>query len=187
MILTTGSNRNRSSNRFAGFTLIELILVMALLIIVIAVAAPSLQGFFKGRNLDSEARRLLGLTHYGQSRAVSEGIPMLLWVDWKDKTYGLRAAAGYLLDDDKEIEFKLDRDLTIRAETPAVQTTLALRQDTVVGNLPAIRFLPDGSIADSSPFSIELIQGPKDRLWVGLSTNRLRYEIQKRDFWNQQR
>src|SRR5207249_2115896 len=56
-----------------AFTLIELILVMALLAIVLAVSAPALSTFFQGRTLDSEVRRFLSLTRYGQSRAVSEG------------------------------------------------------------------------------------------------------------------
>ena len=54
---------------------------MALLTIVISLTAPSLSRFFHGRTLDSEARRLLALTRSGQSRAVSEGMPMDLWVD----------------------------------------------------------------------------------------------------------
>src|SRR5512143_2179039 len=66
-----------------AFTLIELILVMALLTIVISLTAPKLSRFFHGRTLDSEARRLLALTRSGQSRAVSEGLPMDLWVDAK--------------------------------------------------------------------------------------------------------
>jgi type II secretion system protein H len=180
MIFPIGSSQSRNSNRRAAFTLIELILVMALLMIVIAVSAPSLQGFFKGRNLDSEARRLLSLTKYGQSRAVSEGIPMVLWVDSKQKSYGLRAAAGFLEEDDKAFEFNLDRDLKIEAEQLPAQTVLTpLQVDRIVGNLPSIRFLPDGSIAESSPLSIRIVQGEKDMLWVGQTTNRLRYEIQK--------
>ncbi len=74
MTLQTGNRRTRSNepDRARAFTLIELILVMALLLIVIGVALPSLKRFFHGRNLDSEARRFLSLTRYGQSRAVSE-------------------------------------------------------------------------------------------------------------------
>src|SRR5689334_18148384 len=53
-----------------AFTLIELILVMALLAIVMAVSAPALSNFMRGRTLDSEARRFVSLTRYGQSRAV---------------------------------------------------------------------------------------------------------------------
>src|SRR5438270_8363826 len=83
MTLRTGNSRVRSNEqrRARAFTLVELILVMTLLLIVMCVALPSLKGFFRGRNLDSEARRFLSLARYGQSRAVSEGVPMVLWID----------------------------------------------------------------------------------------------------------
>jgi prepilin-type N-terminal cleavage/methylation domain-containing protein len=48
-----------------AFTLIELILVMALLSIVLAVSAPALSGFFRGRTADAAARRLVSLIRYG--------------------------------------------------------------------------------------------------------------------------
>lgn len=111
---------------------------------------------------------------------------MLLWVDWKDASYGLRAASGYLQEDDKAVEYKLDRDLKIQANLPPVQnTTIPLSIDPVVGNVPTIRFQPDGSIGETSPLSVLITQGDKDRLWIGQSTNRLRYEIQTRDEWIQ--
>src|SRR5262249_35221447 len=66
-----------------AFTLIELILVMTLLAIVLAIASPALSRFFKGRGLDNEARRFLALTRHAQSRAVGEGVPMVLWFDTK--------------------------------------------------------------------------------------------------------
>src|SRR3954451_20071745 len=77
-------------SRKRGFTLVELILVMALLAIVMAVSAPALSNFFRGRTLDSEARCLMSLTRYGQSRAVSEGIPMLLIIDTRRGAYRLQ-------------------------------------------------------------------------------------------------
>src|SRR5207253_10956500 len=43
----------------SGFTLIELILVMTILTIAVSLTAPALANFFRGRTLDSEARRLL--------------------------------------------------------------------------------------------------------------------------------
>ena len=63
MMSPTGNNRVRSARELGdgGFTLVELILVMSLLLIVLAVAAPSLAPFFKGRGLDSEARRFVTL------------------------------------------------------------------------------------------------------------------------------
>ena len=55
---------------FTGaFTLIELILVLALLVIITSLAAPAMANFIRGRALDSEARRLSALMHAAQSRA----------------------------------------------------------------------------------------------------------------------
>ena len=76
-----------------GFTLLELMLVLALLSVVIAVQAPTLARFFRGRNLDAEAQRFLALTRYGQNRAVAEGVPMVLWMDAEAGQYGLEAEA----------------------------------------------------------------------------------------------
>jgi len=183
MILATGNRQSRSSRELLrtprAFTLIELILVMTLLMIVLAVSAPSLQNFFKGRNLDSEARRIYSLTVYAQSRAVSESIPMLVWFDTKQRTYGLRAASSYLEIDPKSVEFKLDRDLQIEVRNPQlVPGSLATPfVDREIGTLPSIRFSPDGSIVETSPETILVTQTQKDAIALAINTNRLRYEI----------
>jgi type IV fimbrial biogenesis protein FimT len=166
-----------------GFTLIELMLVMAMLMIVLGVAFPSLKHFFRGRNLDSEARRFVSLTHFGQSRAVSEGVPMVLWIDASEKTYGLQAAAGYLPEDNKAVEFELDKDMQIEVSAAATVTGTgtANRSPMLSGTgstLPMIRFSPDGFISDPSPDTIQLRQGEEDAVQIGLSANRLNYEIQ---------
>src|SRR5437667_286619 len=96
-----------------AFTLIELILVMALLSIVLAVSAPALSNFFRGRNLDSEARRFVSLTRYAQSRAVSEGVPMIVWMDIRQGTYGLQQEPGYTPLDEKAVDFVLSKGLRI--------------------------------------------------------------------------
>src|SRR5437868_4904235 len=110
MILPTGKRNNRARG---AFTLIELILVMALLVIVIAVTFPSLQSFFRGRTLDSEGRRFLTLTRYARNRAVSEGVPMTIWVDLIQGSYGLEAQKGFLDRDDKAVEYTVDEKLDI--------------------------------------------------------------------------
>ena len=68
--------RLRHSGGGAGFTLIELIFVMVLLAIGAAMVAPAMASFYRGRLLNSEARRLLTLANYGQSRAIAEGVPV---------------------------------------------------------------------------------------------------------------
>src|SRR5437016_3625622 len=56
------SLRDERHRRTRAFTLIELILVMVMMLAILSVVAPSLSKFFKGRNLDSEARRMVALT-----------------------------------------------------------------------------------------------------------------------------
>src|SRR6266581_9368788 len=88
-----------------GFTLIELILVMTILTIAISITAPALSNFFRGRSLDSEARRLLSLTRLGQSRAVSEGLPVQLWIDAARDECGLEADSSYEATDAHAVDF----------------------------------------------------------------------------------
>src|SRR6266404_712198 len=77
------------------FTMIELIVVLALLSIVIAIGAPRLAKFFHGQTVAEEGQRLLALTRYGQSRAASEGMPMILWMNPANGTHGLRVQDGF--------------------------------------------------------------------------------------------
>lgn len=182
MILPTGNKRTRSDNtgRRHGFTLIELVLVMAMLLIVLAVAFPSLREFFRGRDLDSEARRFLSLTHYGQSRAVAEGVPMLLWIDEKQGAYGLQAQAGFMDEDDKAVEYDLKEELQIEVSLPPAGTASSQKALTAAlgANLPSIRFTPDGFINDASPERVVIRQGKEDEIWITQNANRLKYEIQ---------
>ena len=156
-------------------------LVMAMLLIVLAVSFPSLRGFFRGRNLDSEARRFLSLTRYAQNRAVSEGYPMVLWIDAKQRTYGMQAQTGYLDEDDRSVEYEIDETLELEVtRSMLIRTTSAQRNEaqSVVGNLPSIRFTPDGFYADSSPEQIILRQDDKEEVVIAKTGNRIGYEIQ---------
>lgn len=176
MILPTGKSKSNAS----AFTLVELMLVMAMLLIVVAVAFPSLKNFFRGRNLDAEAHRLLALTRYGQSRAVSEGVPMVLWIDAENGRYGLQTQTGYADTDAKAVQFTIDDQLTLEVSAnrigPATRSGV-WTQTTAPGTGPLIRFLPDGSIGESSPENIFISQDVSSVILVRQATNRLRYEI----------
>ena len=74
-----------------GFTLLELILVMIILSTVLAMAAPSLRGFFGSRKTHDEAAQILALTQFARSQAISEGIIYRLNFDTKERTYWLTA------------------------------------------------------------------------------------------------
>jgi len=154
---------------------------MALLAIVLAVGAPSLARFFRGRTLDSEAKRFLALTRYGQSRAVSEGVPMVLWIDAKQGTYGLTAESTYAEQDGKAVQFTLDGNLKVEVEMPpagVVQSNQWNPPSQIAGDAQTIRFMPDGFISDASPGRVLIREGDDGGLWIAQSRNRLNYEIQ---------
>ena len=191
MTLPVGNRRTRNneSDRVRAFTLIELLLVMALLLLVFGVSLPSLKGFFRGRNLDSEARRFLSLTRYGQSRAVSEGVPMVLWIDTRRGAYGLQQQAGYTDGDSNAVRFTVSEEMRVEVQMPAVTMPTSPLSQTMpgVGNATMIRFTPDGFIGESSPDRILFRQGQDGAIGIVESTNRLKYEMQANDSLNARR
>jgi len=190
---TSGARGVRGSTRRAGFTMIELILVMTILTIALSITAPALANFFRGRSLDSEARRLLALTRSGQSRAVSEGIPIDLWIDSAQGSFGLEAEPSYEPEDPKAVEFTLDgmqiealngdpaSGATSPGTLPLVSTQPNPKLVTKHSGLPHIRFLPDGSIAESSPQVVRLTGRDRFSLDLAQARNRLNYELRTRN------
>jgi type II secretion system protein H len=171
-----------ASHGTAGFTLIELMLVMAMLLIVWGLAFPSLRGFFRGRTIDSEARRFLSLTLYAQSRAVTEGLPMVLWIDPQQRRYGLQVQAGYLETDTKAVDYGLAENLELETRKPQQRPLTASQPPKAagIGSVPMIRFLPDGTIGDTSPNRITIRQGrdaDAPTISIVQHTNRLNYAI----------
>ncbi len=173
--MRTGRISTEQFEKRSAFTLIELILVMALITVAISIAVPSLSNFFRGRALDSEARQLLALTHAGQSRAISTGFPMLLWVDFAGHAYGLVEEAssqknGGPGSDPKAQDFSFADRLQIEAVNASPVPVNGR-------SLPAIRFLPDGTIDENNATTLRLSADGSGALWLVAATNRLNYEI----------
>ena len=128
--------------RCRAMTLIELIMVLALLSMVAALAAPSLAPFFRGRGLQEEGRRMLALTRYARSEAVSQCVPMELWIDSMTGEYGLNAQAGYESENgNKEVRFRLNDGLIFVVGETQLDENLIAR----------IVFQPDGVVDQESP------------------------------------
>ena len=101
MILTTGlprkdSGGKRRAVRKAGFTLLELILVMMLAAIVLSLAAPSLRVFANARPIANAAAQFVTLTNYARSQAISEGRTYRLNLDPDKGLFWLTAQEGGL-------------------------------------------------------------------------------------------
>lgn len=165
----------RSSKSTRAFTLIELILVLALLGIITSMVAPAMSNFIRGRAIDSEARRIFALIHAGQSRAVSEGMPQMLWIDEKKSIYGLEAETSGQNGDAKAENLTVDETLQIAVINTGATVPPMFR------SLPAIRFLPDGSIDETSPQQLRLTDYAGVSRWLIESRNRMGYEIRDTD------
>ena len=184
----------RGRRRGAGFTLIELILVMALLTVAVSFTVPALSRFFGGRTLDSEARRLLALTRHGQSRAASEGLPMDLWFDSDRGQFGLELEPSFDTTDPKKEQFELDNMLKLEVSTRMTLATTNIAGGTQIRptasilktasahpGLPRIRFMPDGSIGDNSPENIRLYDRQGVSVWMGQTKDGQSYEIRDKE------
>jgi len=148
-------------------------------LIVASLVAPRMSSFFRGRALSAEARRMLSLVNYGQSRAVAEGVPVLLWIDAGRSTYGLTVQTGHAGGTDRMEIFTAEPTLTL--EVPATTDQPVSEQgDEQLGlpeNLPAIRFNPDGFFDEASVRKIVIRQGDEGALEIVPTFNRLGYEI----------
>jgi len=113
----TEQKRQRNANE--GFTLLELILVMVILSTVLAMAAPSLRGFFGSRKTHDEAARLLALTQFARSQAISEGITYRLNFDTDDRVYWLTSQRKGVFEELKTefgYVFTFPVDITVELE-----------------------------------------------------------------------
>ena len=169
--MANSCHASRLTPHVSAFTLIELILVLALLVIITSLAAPAMANFIRGRALDCESRRLVALMHAGQSRAVSEGLPMVLWVDQKQNAYGLQAETTGQTGDPKAETLPVDSTLQIAV------LNVGLSAQATFNNLPAIRFLADGTVDESSPQTLQLTDSAGISRWLVETRSHMGYEI----------
>ncbi len=195
MTLATGrpnKDRGPTRSRRHGFTLIEMILVMALLVVAVSMVSPRLSGFIRGRALESEARRVLALTHAARSRAISESMPVLLWLDATVGRYGVERETRGQNGDPLSQEFTVDDNLRIafdQAQRLIGQTLTSTRttgllpgvstsqKSTTARTEPSIRFLPDGTLDEDSPNAIRIEDSEGSVLWLVEGSDRRHYEI----------
>lgn len=163
--------RNNNVKHDAAFTLIELIVVMAVLATVLAIVVPSLSRSFKQRHLGQEADRLLALIEYARDEAVSQGTPMVVWIDSDQGSFGLDAATGYTASDVSKKQYSLSDDLHF--------DPVKSSQNTKDGHAIAIQFAADGSPDTSNVDSIQIVDHSNASMVVARTADGWGYEIVK--------
>jgi type II secretion system protein H len=157
-----GGNR-----RFGAFTLVELILVMAVLATIMAISAPSLSRTIRGRKLQQEASRFLALTEFAREEAISQGVPVVIWLDSDGQRYGVEPKQGYS-------SIELHREYPLQTDISFGKTTGALQKDSV-----AIEFAPDGTLETSSVQEVQFVDRFQSEISVSQRTDHWGYEIVK--------
>ncbi|MHC4647283.1 MAG: GspH/FimT family pseudopilin [Planctomycetota bacterium] len=122
---------------YKGFTLLELVLVMVILSTVLAMAAPSLRGFFASRQTQDAAAQILALTRLARSRAVCEGTAYRLNLDDKRGEYWLTSQQSGAFE---KLKTEFGRVFTLPKDT--VLELEGVEQD---GSETFIAFTPQGT------------------------------------------
>ncbi len=61
-------------NRHTGVTLIELLVTLSIAVILMAIAVPGFQDFFRRNRIDSSVSELMGALNYARSEAIRRGV-----------------------------------------------------------------------------------------------------------------
>jgi type II secretion system protein H len=165
--------RNKHIRQAPAFTLIELIIVMAVLATVLAIVVPSLVRSFQERHLGEEADRLLALIEYGRDEATSQGVPMVIWIDSEKGDFGLDAATGYTASQASIKQYSLEDGVRFDSVKSSANT-----KD---GHAIFVQFSPDGSPDPSDVDSVRIVDRSNSSLALARTTDGWDYEIIKEE------
>ena len=153
-----------------AFTLIELIIVMALMVTILGLSAPSLSRSLKGRAVKQEATRLLATIEYAREESISQGVPMAVWIDAQNGRFGTQPQNGYEGNPLRQKELSLD---------PTIHFVLDGAEPTQNGRIIATEFDPDGTLDPSSISNLQLSDQKDESVTLSLSEDGWGYEIGK--------
>ncbi|MFD2110784.1 GspH/FimT family pseudopilin [Thiorhodococcus fuscus] len=147
-----------------GFTLIELVITIAMAAILVTLAVPSFQGMIKNANLSSETNELLAALQTSRSEALTRKKPVTLCVSSESYTSDDPACSDSATWKDGWILFlDLNNSGTRTTGTGSSETLIRVGPAmngnilTATGTSPvqrSVRFYPDGTASATGTISL---------------------------------
>ena len=159
----------RRSNAL-GFTIIELMVVVALVGVLASVAAPNLSRFLATRQAEDVARHVSEDMAFGRSEAVKRNAPVLLCAGASGACRATQAtgdwAQGWRVCYDLDADGNCD-ETGLSDPNPMRTRSATTTNLQFTGPLSRLRFNPDGTItsADLTQFTV-LGAGTSGVLWI---------------------
>lgn len=160
--------KSNSTQLLAAFTLVELVIVMVVLAVIAALSVPSLSRSMRARHLADEATRFLAATEYGRDEAVSQGLPMTVWIDPATQHFGVEPREGFIGTEARNREFAVNAD-----------THFEIDKTTGGGVVQVVEFSPDGTPAASSMETVRLTDRFDSTITIARTRDGWGYEIVK--------
>lgn len=142
-----------------GFTLIEILAVVAILALVAAFVVPNMGGF-RRRALRAEAQQIAAQLELARQRAIVTGVPHRLWIELDQAEYRLE----WLAQDPEDAELPAaDVELDLAGNTPLSLSAPPVREleyRPIPGNFGNLQVVAE-------PFYFEAVETPQGRITRG--------------------
>jgi len=146
--------------RSSGFTLIEVMITVVIMIIALAVVIPSFRGVLQSNRISGQANELMTAVQLARSEALKQGRPITICAadtSASDPECGTSWAQGWMAVVDGEAVGSTDVD-----EVEVLRVWAAPRFGSTVtfsGDEPFLRYLPNGAVdlaTGTPPFQMAL-------------------------------
>ncbi len=138
--------------RVRGFTIIELMLTIAVLAVLLALGVPNLQQAIINNRLTTEVNSLVAGLQYARSEALRRNAVVAIGAAGNDWT-----STGWKVWIDADNDGTADSGETVLRSQSAPASSYTIKPPSSVTTSPAaLRFSPNGSLQNSSPLITEI-------------------------------
>lgn len=137
--------------RTAGFTMLELAIIVVIIGIIAAMAVPSFFSAIPRLKARTEARNILNFVRLARSKAVANGVQYGVYIDSNNRQYILFKDTI----NPSQVMYDIGDSVVVGPET--IDSDVVLTNSTFTGN--SVIFLPTGGASQSGSFTLDNAEG----------------------------